>query len=317
MVFGQKELDCVLFSQYDDHRKATHTMSAIFYHRDTVQTEWVFDTTRKGAAVAAFLTNAHQTITTPNLITREIVERYHHAAYLDALQTGSPRQLAESQQFGWDPQTWQSVIAQNSAMVAAVHHALQHGRAYALASGFHHARAAHGAGFCTLNGLAIAAGEALRAGARQVVIVDLDAHAGGGTYSMVNTWPNLLHYDVHTASFDSYVSREPHRRVAITESADYIPTVQVLLDTLGALVQPGDLLLYNAGMDVYEGCAIGGLHGIDEAVITQREELVDAWARSHNLAVAGCLAGGYQGSRYPEELLIQLHAASVMRFCAD
>lgn len=292
-------------------------MSAIFYHSDTVQTEWVFDTTRKGSVVAAALAAAHHTISTPHLITRELVERYHSAAYLDALQTGSPRELAESQQFAWDPQTWQSVIAQNSAMVAAVHHARLHGRAYALASGFHHARAAHGAGFCTLNGLAIATGEALRAGARQVVILDLDAHAGGGTFSMVHAWPNVLHYDIHTASFDTYRVHGPHRRIAISEPDAYIPAVTSVLAELAGQVQPGDVLLYNAGMDVYGGCDIGGLLGIDEAMIARREQAVDSWARTHGLAVAGCLAGGYHGERFPQELLIKLHADSVVRFCAD
>jgi hypothetical protein len=70
-------------------------------------------------------------------------------------------------------------------------------------------------------------------------------------------------------------------------------------------------------MDIYEGCDVGGLGGISEQIIKQREILVDSWSRSHGLAVAACLAGGYKGTRFPNELLIRLHADSVTRFCAD
>ena len=292
-------------------------MSAVFFHPDTIQTQWVFDTTRKGSEVATYLAERGCAIHSPALITRGVIERYHHHAYLDALESGTPVSLAESQQFDWDPQTWQSVVAQRSSLVAAVAHARIHGRAYALASGFHHARADRGAGFCTLNGLAIAAGEALRTGIRQVIILDLDAHAGGGTHSMVHTWPHLRHVDIHTAPFDSYLPLAPHRRISVQDPATYIPTVTALLKELDNEVEQGDLLLYNAGMDIYEGCDVGGLGGISEQIIEQREILVDSWSRSHGLAVAACLAGGYKGTRFPNELLIRLHADSVTRFCAD
>lgn len=73
------------------------------------------------------------------------------------------------------------VLATNGGVVAAAISALEHGTAGSLSSGLHHARRETGEGFCTFNGLAIAAREALSAGARSVLILDLDAHFGGGT----------------------------------------------------------------------------------------------------------------------------------------
>ena len=63
--------------------------------------------------------------------------------------------------------------------------ALDDGVAAALASGFHHAHADHGEGFCTFNGLVVAA-EALRAAGRvrTVAVLDLDLHYGNGTASL-------------------------------------------------------------------------------------------------------------------------------------
>ena len=75
------------------------------------------------------------------------------------------------------------VLSSNGGAVAAGLAALEHGVAGSLSSGLHHARREKGAGFCTFNGLVIAAREALTAGARSVLILDFDAHCGGGTRS--------------------------------------------------------------------------------------------------------------------------------------
>jgi acetoin utilization deacetylase AcuC-like enzyme len=292
-------------------------MAAIFFNDNTTQTSVSFDTTKKGADVARELTQRGYQIIVPAPVTRAILERYHAPAYVTAIETGEPRDLAESQNFAWDLHTWTSVTAQTGAMVAAVHAALRDGRAYALASGFHHASRARGGGFCTFNGVAIAAGEALAAGVRKVVILDFDAHGGGGTHDIIAGWEHVIHYDLSTAPYEAYTPIAPHRRVHVQNATTYIPTVNALLADLAAHVQPGDVVIYNAGMDSYEGCAIGGLSGITVDVIRTRDALVDAWVRRHNLKIAACLAGGYQGDRYPYELLIQLHRESVERICAD
>jgi acetoin utilization deacetylase AcuC-like enzyme len=294
-----------------------NTMAAIFFNDKTTQTIVYFDTTKKGADVARALSRRGYQITIPEPVTSEILERYHTPAYISAIETGEPLDLAESQNFAWDPHTWTSVTAQTGAMVAAVHAALRDGRAYALASGFHHASRARGGGFCTFNGIAIAAGEALAAGARHVFILDFDAHGGGGTHDIIAGWDHVMHYDMTTATYEAYTPTAPHRRVHVHTAATYLPTVNALLAELDAQVQPGDVVLYNAGMDSYEGCDIGGLTGITSDMLRTRDALVDAWVRRHNLKIAACLAGGYQGKNYPNELLIQLHRESVERICAD
>src|SRR2546429_582741 len=82
-----------------------------------------------------------------------------------AVETGLPRDLAESQGFVWGLGLWPMVLASNGGAVAAALAALQEGVAGSLSSGLHHARRGSGAGFCTFNGLVIAARAALAAGA--------------------------------------------------------------------------------------------------------------------------------------------------------
>ena len=68
------------------------------------------------------------------------------------------------------------------AMVTGTLEALKNGGAVcAPVSGFHHAKFAKADGFCTFNGLIVAALEAAKAGAKRVGILDLDMHYGDGT----------------------------------------------------------------------------------------------------------------------------------------
>lgn len=291
---------------------------AIFYHPDVTKTAHAFDTTRKGADVAASLVLQGWHINTPAPITHVTATRYHAHDYVDALVTGEPIDLAESQGFTWDTYTWQSVAAQAGAMVDAAQYACQHGRAYALSAGFHHARKGIGAGFCSLNGLSIAAGEVLATDAhRQVLVLDVDAHCGGGTMSMCAGWERFIHVDIQTNRYDGYASRIPHHQAYIHNANDYLSTLQQLLTTVATQLNPGDLVLYNAGMDIHEDCRIGGLDGITTDIIRQRETLVSEWAHAHSLCVAACLAGGYAGGSLTHETLVSLHTMSVEIWLGD
>jgi acetoin utilization deacetylase AcuC-like enzyme len=289
-----------------------YKIMAIFFHPDTIKTAHAFDTTRKGADIAAYLVSRGWQITRPTPITPDIATRYHDVSYVDAIITGDPIDSAESQGFMWDEMMWRSVAAQNGAMHDAAHYACQHGRAYALSAGFHHARAPHGAGFCTLNGLVIAAGEILaHYPNRNVIIVDADAHCGGGTMSMCADWERLFHLDIHTSSYDGYVARAPHVRLSVTSADQYMTTLYNLLAHVESRIKPGDLLIYNAGMDIHQDCRIGGLHGITTEIVHAREQYISAWADSHALAMVACLAGGYEGGKLDQETLVALHAMSV------
>jgi acetoin utilization deacetylase AcuC-like enzyme len=100
------------------------------------------------------------------------------------------------------------------------------GNAGSLSSGLHHAAQDHGAGFCTFNGLARAARAALddgrpRTSYRRVLIIDLDAHGGGGTYSIVRRWEGVVHLDVAVSRYETYA---PHRGSTldyVTQPAEY------------------------------------------------------------------------------------------------
>ena len=280
----------------------------VFYGDDYVVAAHSFDTTRKARWVAESLVAdpIPGVRLSPNAaLSVAELERVHDPAYVAAVRTGEPRALAESNGFAWDAQLWTMVRASNGGAVAAARAALRSGCAGALASGLHHARRARGAGFCTFNGLALAALAALDAGARRVLVLDLDAHCGGGTDELLGRHPGVRMLDIAVDAFDRYAPSPGNSLDMVAQASDYLP---VLRRRLAELEQESfGLVLYNAGMDPHQHCPVGGLAGIDELLLAQRERIVFEWCRRRRLPVAFVLAGGYIGPSLGVEKLVALH----------
>jgi hypothetical protein len=95
---------------------------------------------------------------------------------------------------------------------------------------------------------------------RRVLIIDLDAHCGGGTYSIVRDWPEVVHLDVAVSAFDSYEPSPGNGSTLdiVKDVSDYLPTLRRRLESLDAATF--DLVLYGAGVDCHE--ANGGPKGL-------------------------------------------------------
>jgi acetoin utilization deacetylase AcuC-like enzyme len=230
----------------------------------------------------------------------------HTGAYVDAVRTGEPRALAESQKFPWSPALWASVLLTNGGVLAAAGRALEDGIAAALASGFHHAHADHGEGFCTFNGLVVAA-EALRAAGRlrTVAVLDLDLHYGNGTASLCagrewlfncsiygnDYWRNTPYRDVATRRHEDGPN---HVSFALANGSGRAELLAALERGTAALLAYGrpDLVLYQAGADPYREDPYSPLD-LDQADLRERDRFVFAWARREGLPLAWVLAGGY------------------------
>src|SRR3989304_3099509 len=132
----------------------------VFYSPKYVGSAFAFETTRKAKWIAESLSDSPipgVELTQPESLTSNLVAQVHDPEYVRAVQTGDPRNLAESQGFTWDVGLWPMGLSSKGGAVAAGLDALEHGVAGSLSSGLHHARRGSGAGFCTFNGLVIAA----------------------------------------------------------------------------------------------------------------------------------------------------------------
>lgn len=232
--------------------------------------------------------------------------RVHSAGYIDAIRTGEPRSLAESQKFPWSPELFPSVCLTNGAVYEAALAALGAGIAGALASGFHHSCHDHGEGFCTFNGLVVAL-ERLRSEGkiRTAAVLDLDLHYGNGTASLSESrsWLNAVSvygndYWENVPYADVSIVRHPrgpnHTERALPNGCRGAELIDALDAMLPSLIEGGspDILLYQAGADPLRDDPYSPLDLGPEDLMT-RDQRVFEFCRDHGIPVAWVLAGGY------------------------
>ena len=177
--------------------------------------------------------------------------------------------------------------------------ALKHGIACHLAGGTHHAHYDFGSGFCILNDLAITA-RALRAGGlvKRVLIFDCDVHQGDGTAAILAGDPELFTCSIHCEK--NFPTRKSRSDLDVglpvgLEDDGYLAVVEETLADLLRQLQP-DLVLYDAGVDVYAGDPLGRL-SVSLTGLAERERRVLTLCREHGVPVATVIGGGYDDDR--------------------
>ena len=283
----------------------------IFYNEAYMAPAYASDTTRKSGEIAASIEEGSASgceMVDPVGFTdlaEELIEATHAPAYVEALRTGEPSDLARSQGFSWDEGIWDMAVNSTAGVLAAVDEALATGGSSgSLSSGLHHARHAGGAGYCTVNGLAMAATRGTELVSGTVVILDLDAHCGGGTNELIGGDGRILHLDLSTSSFDSY-SPDGDDELTVLHGPSDVEYLEHVHGYLGRIPDDTGLVIYNAGMDPHPGVSAEGL--------AQRERLVAAWCARNSVPVAFVLAGGYTWGITMDEL-VDLHLHTVRAF---
>ena len=223
------------------------------------------------------------------------IARVHDPAFVAAVLTGRPVDLAESQGFRWSPAFAESVARIWSGQHAAALLALETGRfVFHPVSGAHHAGLRRGSAFCTFNFLAGIAFRLMRERrAWTVGIVDLDAHTGNGTIDFAVDDPRLACFDISGARWLDTLPLPPwvEHRVArnatqYTESLSHLPA---WLDE-----HEPDLVFYQAGVDCWERDAVGGIAGVTARFLAERDETVLLELAARGIPAVINLGGGYE-----------------------
>lgn len=175
------------------------------------------------------------------------------------------------------------------AMIAAALEAVRSGVAVAPVSGFHHACYEHGGGYCTFNGLVVAAQVLRRDGlAKRVGILDFDQHYGNGTTDILRelglNW--IKHYSA----------------AADWETPDQASAFLLEIPKIMQRFVSCEVLLYQAGADPHINDPLGGWLTTEQ--LRQRDRLVFENCAAMRLPVAWNLAGGYQS---PLRKVLDIH----------
>lgn len=242
----------------------------------------------------------------PEPVSDEDLLRVHTREYLDAIATGEPLALAQSQKFPWSPGLAASVRWTNGGCIAGLRAALEDGVAGNLASGFHHSHGPHGEGFCTFNGLVVAM-ERMRVEGRlrRALVLDMDLHYGNGTAALLVDRPDFFQLSIYG---NWYKKNLAYRDVASERAPDTANAWSVpvpngagrdeylgLLEThLGPAIDRArpDALLYQAGADPYKEDPYSPLD-LDHDALRARDHYVFDLAKRRGIPVMWVLAGGY------------------------
>jgi acetoin utilization deacetylase AcuC-like enzyme len=244
----------------------------------------------------------------PPPATRALLAAVHEDAYLDDLEA-----------LRWTPRTQYSELPLTREIVDAfalgasgtthaARLALQFGAAAHLGGGLHHAHAGHAEGFCYLNDLAVAARTMLREGlARKIAVVDLDVHQGNGTAHIFRDEPLVFTLSVHQENNYPTPKARGDLDVGLADGTGddaYLAALAPALERVWAFAP--DLVLYQAGADVYADDQLGGL-ALTFAGIEARDRAVIEGCARRGIAVATTLGGGY--ARRLEDT-VRIHATT-------
>lgn len=205
------------------------------------------------------------------------LKRGHDALFIDGVLAGTRSNGFNNR----DASVAKSLPYTNGSLLAACQHALAHS-AWTISptSGFHHAGWSKAQGFCTFNGLMVAA-LALKAKRLidRIAILDCDAHYGNGTDEIIDR--------TGSRGWISHWTQGKHFQVASDAAGGkYNAWLKKALDEC----QRADLVIFQAGADPHIDDPYGGILTTEE--MRQRDQLV--FERLQGVPMAWNLAGGYQ-----------------------
>lgn len=241
----------------------------------------------------------------PEAVSDEQLKMVHNAIYLSRLEESSViAQVAEMHILSSLPA---SLLKKNLLLpmryavqgtIEGVKLALEHGWAVNFSGGYHHAKGSMGEGFCYFADIPLAIMSLWKEQPqRKVLVIDLDAHQGNGIESIMRDEPNFRMMDVYNKDIypadyavKQYINYDYPIRKGIGDD-EYLETVrkglaQAIPDS------KADLIIYNAGTDIYEGDALGALR-VSEAGVLERDKMVWEAASQNGMPILMVPSGGY------------------------
>jgi acetoin utilization deacetylase AcuC-like enzyme len=169
-------------------------------------------------------------------------------------------------------------------------------------SGFHHAEYDASMGFCTFNGLIIAAillKKEFESQINKIGIVDIDAHYGNGTDNIID---NLKIDYIEHYTFGEHVERI-YKRAKDGLFNSFLTHLKHELETK---FKDSDIIFYQSGADPHINDPYGGYLTTEELRI--RDQVVFEFAAINQIPIVWNLAGGYQT---PFENVLEIHNNTV------
>lgn len=208
------------------------------------------------------------------------------------------------------------ILMQTSGTLAACEYALKNNFAFNIGGGFHHAMTFGGRGFCLINDIVFSAQSLLnRKRAKNIWIIDVDAHKGDGTAQITQDNSQIITFSIHMAkgwpldserldvngnlnpwfipsNIDIGIDEENHHQ--------YIDLLKNGLNNLKDNYTKPDLAIIVQGSDPYEHDGLESsshLH-LSKNELLERDILVYEFLKNNNISQAYVISGGYGEQAY-------------------
>jgi len=174
-------------------------------------------------------------------------------------------------------------------------HALEHGIAFNVAGGTHHAGSNWAEGFCLLNDQAIAANYLLSNSlAKRIMIIDLDVHQGNGTAEIFSKEARVFTFSMHAEKNFPFRKEKSDLDISLSDGITDAEYLELLSENLSFIMESfkPDFIFYLAGVDVLATDKLGKLN-LSISGCKQRDEMVLHYCHSLGLPVQISMGGGY------------------------
>jgi len=175
------------------------------------------------------------------------------------------------------------------------HFAFEHGVAFNVAGGTHHAGADWGEGFCLLNDQAIAANYLLHNNlAKRILIIDLDVHQGNGTAQIFENESRVFTFSIHAEHNFPFRKEKSDLDIGLdigVGDEQYLAILKTSLPEVFERHQP-DFVFFLSGVDVLHSDKLGKL-ALTREGCKQRDRFVFELCKDKNVPVQVSMGGGY------------------------
>ena len=174
-------------------------------------------------------------------------------------------------------------------------YALEHGVAFNVAGGTHHAGRDFGEGFCLLNDQAVAANYLLSNRlASNILIIDLDVHQGNGTAHIFEGQPSVYTFSMHGDKNFPFIKEHSDLDIPLPDGVDdttYLTLLEQHLQNIFMNFDP-DFVFYQAGVDILATDKLGKLK-LTAAGCRRRDEIVLTTCYQKGIPIQISMGGGY------------------------
>jgi acetoin utilization deacetylase AcuC-like enzyme len=234
-------------------------------------------------------------------ITEDDLLRVHSKEYLKSLKDGVPLNLAMSSGLRWVPELYRASLSNVNGYYSAALQSIKDRVSCSLSTNFHHATRSQGSGFCVLNGFAIVAKKLISEKmVTKILILDCDYHYGDGNAVTFENDNQIQIFDIYGGLHSQEIDVLKASNIVsyrVDSSEEYFSKLDMLTEILDNF-KP-EIVLYDAGMDVWIESRIGKISGMNAKNIRRRESFIFNVCKERNIPVCFVIGGGYV--RYKNE----------------